>query len=299
MKKMTFTIQRFDPAKDAEPHNETYTVSVNEGARVLDALDEVRRSLDPSLMYRSCCRAGQCGSCAVRVNGNPTLACMEEATDGMVVLPLELPVIRDLATDIAPVLERLATILPSDSPGGLSKEEVALIKPLRECIECLSCVSACPALKVVDFAGPTAMRQEMRCALDPRDSGDRITEAIGRGLFACTTCHRCVEVCPKEIEIPGKAIEKLRERANRAGLTLPRHQAVAELIERADQGTEGLADSELSSAGSNGVVVHRAGGDSDIGQLLADSVSARDVGALETCLDEGNVLGSRAVGKGH
>jgi len=238
MKEMTLTIQRFNPSKDAEPHEETYKVSVNEGARVLDALDEVRRSLDPSLLYRSCCRAGQCGSCAVRVNGDPTLACMEEATDGMVVLPLELPVIQDLATDIAPVLERLATILPSDSPGGLSKEEVALIKPLRECIECLSCVSACPALKVVDFAGPTAMRQEMRCALDPRDSEDRITEAIGRGLFACTTCHRCVEVCPKEIEIPGKAIEKLRERANRAGLTLPRHQAVAELIERTGRSVE-------------------------------------------------------------
>ncbi|MCP1714406.1 fumarate reductase (CoM/CoB) subunit B [Methanocalculus alkaliphilus] len=238
MKEMTFTIQRFDPETESGPHCESYMVRVNDGARVLDALEAVRRDHDPSLAIRSCCRAGQCGSCAVRMNGSPVLACMEEAADGMIIEPLDLPLIRDLVTDIAPVLERLATILPSEVGDGLSREEVELIKPLRECIECLSCVSVCPALKVTDFAGPTAMRQEMRCALDPRDTRDRIPESIERGLFACTTCHRCVEVCPKEIEIPGKAIEKLRERANRAGLTLPRHRAVADLIERTGRSVE-------------------------------------------------------------
>ncbi|MCP1661451.1 fumarate reductase (CoM/CoB) subunit B [Methanocalculus sp. AMF5] len=238
MKEITLTIERSDPAQERKPHRETYTITVNEGARVLDALEEVKRTHDPSLLFRACCRAGQCGSCAVRVNKNPVLACMEEASDQMLVEPLELPVIRDLATEIAPVLEKLARITESGEPRPLSKEEVEAIKPLRECIECLSCVSVCPALKVVDFAGPTAMRQEMRCALDPRDTTDRIPEAIERGLFACTTCHRCVEVCPKEIEIPGKAIEKLRERANQAGLTLPRHQEVAQLIEETGRSVE-------------------------------------------------------------
>ena len=38
-------------------------------------------------------------------------------------------------------------------------------------------------------------------------------------------------MCPKDIEIPGKAIEKLRALANRKGLTLPRHQEVAALIQ--------------------------------------------------------------------
>ena len=44
----------------------------------------------------------------------------------------------------------------------------------RDCIECLCCVSVCPAVDVTTFLGPTAMRQEMRLVLDPRDSGDRI-----------------------------------------------------------------------------------------------------------------------------
>ncbi|MDD3111353.1 MAG: succinate dehydrogenase/fumarate reductase iron-sulfur subunit, partial [Methanofollis liminatans] len=67
-------------------------------------------------------------------------------------------------------------------------------------------------------------------ALDPRDTGDRVPEAVKEGLFFCTSCQKCWKVCPKEIEIPGKAIEKLREIANRQGLTLPRHQEVAELV---------------------------------------------------------------------
>jgi fumarate reductase (CoM/CoB) subunit B len=70
----------------------------------------------------------------------------------------------------------------------------------------------------------------MRIALDPRETGARIRDAIEEGLFTCTSCQRCAVVCPKEIEIPGKAIEKLREIANREGFTLPRHQEVAALV---------------------------------------------------------------------
>jgi len=85
-------------------------------------------------------------------------------------------------------------------------------------------------MDVTKFLGPTAMRQEMRLALDPRNIDDRITAAVQEGLFTCTSCQACWKVCPKEIEIPGKAIEKLRSLANKKGLTLPRHQEVAALV---------------------------------------------------------------------
>jgi fumarate reductase (CoM/CoB) subunit B len=85
-------------------------------------------------------------------------------------------------------------------------------------------------MDVTKFLGPTAMRQEMRLALDPRDGGDRIVDAVQEGLFTCTSCQACWKVCPKDIEIPSKAIEKLRALANKKGLTLPRHQEVAALV---------------------------------------------------------------------
>ena len=196
---MRVHISRFDPNTDAAPHTETYDVRVEGGARVLNVLDAVRDEIDPTLGYRHCCRAGQCGSCAVRVNGESVLACMEEAHDGDLIEPLELPRIRDLITDIAPVMAQIAWLNPGPDGGDapvcgceVTHETIGEIKPLRECIECYCCISSCPAFAASEYAGPMVMRQEQRLNLDPRDGGDRIEEAIAKGLFACTTCHKCV-----------------------------------------------------------------------------------------------------------
>jgi fumarate reductase (CoM/CoB) subunit B len=230
MKDLTVRVFRFDPAKEETPHYQTYQVSVNEGARVLHVLHAIHDEHDAALSYRFCCGSGQCGSCAVRVDGEPVLACMEEARDGITIEPLDLPVEKDLAIDMEPYLAAISALVPAGSCTMPAPEVIDAIKPLRSCIECLACVSACPALKVTEFAGPTVMREEMRLALDPRDSVDRAPRAVEEGLFTCTSCQACWKVCPKEIEIPGKAIEKLRSLANRKGLTLPRHQEVAQLV---------------------------------------------------------------------
>lgn len=230
MKDLPVQVFRFDPATDEQPYLQHYLIRVHEGARVLHVLHAIHDEHDPSFSYRYCCGSGQCGSCAVLVNGEPVLACMEEARAEMIIEPLELPVKKDLVVDMVPYLVAISSLEPGDDFRMPTPEEVEAIKPLRSCIECLACVSACPALRVVEFAGPTAMREDMRLTLDPRDSHDRVTEAIAEGLFTCTSCQACWKVCPKDIEIPGKAIEKLRALANRKGLTLPRHQEVAKLV---------------------------------------------------------------------
>ncbi len=234
---MNVTISRFNPETDSVPRMEPWQVNVEEGARVLNVLAAIH-ALDPTLAYRSSCRAGQCGSCAVKVNGEPVLACTEEAKEGMVIEPLDLPVIQDLMVDLISGISSIPRIHTCTCGTLPSQDEVAKMKPLRDCIECLSCVSVCPAMKVTDFLGPTSMRSQMRIALDPREPGNRIREAISQGLFTCTSCNRCWRVCPKDIETPGKAIEKLREIANREGLTLPRHQEVAELVRTTGRSVE-------------------------------------------------------------
>lgn len=265
-KMLSVRILRFNPADQSTPEIKEYSVKVHEGARVLDVLKAVRDTVDQTLLFRHCCGAGQCGSCALKVNGEPRLACMTEAADGMLLEPLDLPVIRDLVTDIGKYLKEMPYLVPaceecagsdgsdasssgscscacSCSFGMPSKEETAEMKPLRDCIECLCCVSVCPAVKVTDFAGPTYMRQEMRLALDPRDCDkDRIKGITEKGLFNCTTCQACVLACPKSIKIPGKAIEKLRILANREGLTLPRHKEVAGLVKTTGRSVQPLPD---------------------------------------------------------
>ncbi len=249
MKELTVRVFRFDPEHEREGQFETYTVTVNEGARVLHVLHAIHDEIDPTLSYRYSCSSGQCGSCAVRVNGEPVLACMEEAHDGITVEPLNLAVKKDLVTDLVPRLEEIAYLQPKKEAVLPRKADIDAMKPLKDCIECLCCVSVCPAVDVTKFLGPTAMRQEMRLALDPRDSGDRISDAVREGLFTCTSCQACWKVCPKKIEIPGKAIEKLRAHANKRGLTLPRHREVAALIRETGRSIPRTTESFLEKAG--------------------------------------------------
>jgi len=230
MKEISVRVFRFDPEHDKEPHFQTYTVQVNDGARVLHVLHAIHDENDPTLCYRYCCESGQCGSCALRVNGEPVLACTEEAKEGMTIEPLNLPITRDLVVDLKPYIRALPRLIPGAEFRMPTMEEVEELKPLRSCIECMACVSVCPALQVIEFAGPTAMRQETRLAIDPRDTCDRVTEAVNTGLFTCTSCQACWKVCPKDIQMPGKAIEKLRAMANKMGLTLPRHLEVAKMV---------------------------------------------------------------------
>ena len=181
--------------------------------------------------------------------GAGVLACMEEAKDNSTIEPINLSVKKDLVVDLLPKLEQIASFLPKKEIVLPKKEDIDTIKPLRDCIECLCCLSVCPAVDVTKFLGPTAMRQEMRLALDPRDNGDRVSDAVRDGLFTCTTCQACWKVCPKEIETPAKAIEKLRARANKLGLTLPRHQEVAALVRETGRSVPRTSESFLEKVG--------------------------------------------------
>ncbi|MFZ0182952.1 MAG: fumarate reductase (CoM/CoB) subunit TfrB [Methanoregula sp.] len=252
MKDLRVTVLRFDTKKDPAPHPETYTVRINEGARVLHVLHAIHDEIDPTLSYRYCCGSGQCGSCAVRVDGEPVLACMKEATDGITITPLNLPVKKDLVVDLLPKIATIASLVPAQGEAMQlpTIAQIEEIKPLRDCIECLACVSVCPAMDVTSFLGPTAMRQEMRLALDPRDTGSRVPDAVRDGLFTCTSCQACFVACPKKIQIPGKAIENLRALANRQGFTLPRHQEVAALIKETGRSVVRTAPSFMEQVGT-------------------------------------------------
>jgi succinate dehydrogenase iron-sulfur subunit len=83
-----------------------FTVEVEEGMVILDALHRLQATQAPDLAIRWNCKAGKCGSCSAEVNGRPRLMCMTrlnlfDPAETITVTPMRtFPVIRDLVTDV-------------------------------------------------------------------------------------------------------------------------------------------------------------------------------------------------------
>ncbi|MCK5344205.1 MAG: succinate dehydrogenase/fumarate reductase iron-sulfur subunit, partial [Candidatus Heimdallarchaeota archaeon] len=185
-----FKIHRYNPDLDDEPTFTTYDVPYIDRQGVLDALHYVFQNLDSSLAYRWNCRTGQCGSCAININGVPGLACRTVVDPSKIYIlePLSnFPIIRDLVVDLGPGFDRLKKLRPflertsaPESPENLTRDQVSAAMELRSCIECFACYAACPAVASAkqEYAGPIAMRELASLELDPRDQGDRVQLAI-------------------------------------------------------------------------------------------------------------------------
>lgn len=219
----TFTIKvyRYDPGEGENPRYDTYSVAGSSASRVLDILRTVYHESAGDLAFQYACRIGRCGTCSVRVNGRPVLACQERATDHMTVEPLSpFPVIRDLVVmrEVAEkTLARLQLTPARDHPHPGSREVIDP-KTAREvgvmgaCISCMACVSACPAVEERRFYGPAFLLQLRRLAQHPADHHNRVEQAVEAGLFECFGCDACTQVCPADLS-PAEAIRAFRRDA--------------------------------------------------------------------------------------
>ena len=96
----------------ADGRYQDYAVQQRQNQTVLDVITYVQRHLDSTLAYRFACRVGMCGSCAMTVNGRPRWTCRTHVAKvvekgRLEIGPLEnLPVIKDLATDMTRFFER-------------------------------------------------------------------------------------------------------------------------------------------------------------------------------------------------
>ena len=234
-------VSRFNRESDSEPHLECYEIEKTPHMKVLDALQAINEKYDADISFQSSCRAGQCGSCGILFNGNGALACQKEIKDGAIVEPLNFPVIKDLIVDRSSIEAKVKQLELSlhcdhDCEGideSISKSDSAETKKVRSCIECYSCLSSCPVVNIAteEFGGPYLMRYIRKFESDPRDKFDRLKEALDDGLYKCTSCGKCLAVCPKNINTFGDAIEKMRAIAvaNGSG-PLPEHVAFKENI---------------------------------------------------------------------
>jgi len=179
-KEIEFKVQRFDPDRDERPYFKSYRLVLERGMTVLDALIKIKETQDPTLSYRTSCRMGICGSCAMYVNGKPVLACQTQVIDlnssVVVVRPLpNYPIIRDLVPDLGDLFDKHQYILPhilredqekNDRPEGeylQTPEELDRYIQFAYCIKCGACLAACPTCSTdTEFLGPQALTQAYR-----------------------------------------------------------------------------------------------------------------------------------------
>ena len=103
-----------------------------------------------------------------------------------------------------------------------SNESMLHLSGVMGCIMCGACVSDCTVLEVdKSFLGPAALAKAYRFVSDPRDDSTKFRlKALEKpsGMWDCTRCMQCVEVCPKGVDPMGKIME-LRDMALNNGLT--------------------------------------------------------------------------------
>ncbi len=223
----TFKVFRYDPSRGMEQRFDTFEVpSSGTGMTVLEGLYYILENLDPTLAFRSACRAAVCGSCAMHINGQYRLSCRTrvEAFKGkaVVVQPLlHLKLIKDLVVDMEPFWEHFKFVKPyliaaSESPEKeflQSPKNRKRLDPWVDCILCGCCYSSCPvAATNPDYLGPHALLWALRFANDSRDKAKKERMALigtNEGAFRCHTIFNCQQVCPKSLD-PTGAIARLK-----------------------------------------------------------------------------------------
>jgi succinate dehydrogenase iron-sulfur subunit len=249
MPEYTLRIRRYDPQSGGAAYWEDHTVNLEPKQSVLDAILQVKDDTDGSIGIRCSCQQAICGSCGVRMNGKPGLACnthLDEAAErghdagwkpeengdaaGGNVISVEpmgnMPVIRDLIVDMDAVhwkkIQRVTPWLINKEPVPereyiVPHENMVDITQTMACIQCGACVSDCLSMEVdPGFIGPAALAKAYRFVGDPRDADhkERLKDLSEdeQGIYDCTHCFSCIDACPKGVD-PMSQIMRLRRRA--------------------------------------------------------------------------------------
>ncbi|MEA3288964.1 MAG: succinate dehydrogenase iron-sulfur subunit [Campylobacterota bacterium] len=232
VKKLTFKVFRFNKDTDYLPYYDTIEMDVNQDELVLDIMNRIKWEHDGSFSYRRSCRHGICGSCAVKVNQKPTLACKDNVFELVEIFGNELTIdpqdigraYKDMVIDKNNFWTKYDSVQPylvadidehPKSENVVSIEDTEKIDEADYCIQCGNCFYACSALDVnPEYVGPAALVKAWRFNSDVRDTASESRldslQQIGSGIWDCVKCNECAEACPKEIN-PIDKITKLHQ----------------------------------------------------------------------------------------
>jgi succinate dehydrogenase / fumarate reductase iron-sulfur subunit len=220
------------------PSFDSFEIPLKRWTTVLDALIYAKSYIDSSIGIRYSCRMASCGSCGMKINGIPRLACYTNISelegDTVTCEPLpNFPHIRDLVTDfsqffnhhkeMSPYIHNEKADIEAKANQEIQEHILSEFKQTPEdvekylqfsyCIRCGLCYSACPTVATdTKFPGPQALSQAYRYYADTRDNGDkqRMNSIDNRhGIWRCHFAGSCSQVCPKGVD-PALGIQMLR-----------------------------------------------------------------------------------------
>jgi succinate dehydrogenase / fumarate reductase iron-sulfur subunit len=206
------------------PSVDTYLIDTQDcGPMVLDGLIWIKNHIDPTLTFRRSCREGVCGSCAMNIDGQNTLACTKSMHDVegrrgegqsaaapaggegpgagpdqfLRAIRLDRAVAEDHHADAAEGMEA--------EPRGPRKARRPLrVHPVRLLLDLV------PELLVEQRPLPRAraLLQATRWVKDSRDeaTGERLDNLEDPfRLYRCHTIMNCAKACPKGLNPPRRS----------------------------------------------------------------------------------------------
>ena len=228
---MKISVCKFDPSKDAAPYYVSGEVPYKERMTALEALVHFHENIS-AINFDYSCACRLCGRCSVMMDGEPVLACVTPIEDADHVFdPLKgFTVIRDLVVDktsydnqlsrlydrvrVEPFNEK--TIVPENYDPTIKD----MLYTIEFCNRCGACDASCPAKQAYpdEYVGPAGMLAIGYRYLDPLDQGDRVMEAVSKGLFRCIQCGKCDEVCAQQDINHAEMWKILRKAAEERGI---------------------------------------------------------------------------------
>src|SRR4051812_1449171 len=138
MTDFTLRLRRYDPESGEAPYWDEHTIELEPHRSVLAGLLQAKDKNDGSIGIRCSCQQAICGSCGVRINGQPGLAChqhlgeaqLTSGPDGVIEIePMgNMPIIKDLIVDMDAVhwkkIKRVTPWLLPDEDNMPEREHI-------------------------------------------------------------------------------------------------------------------------------------------------------------------------------
>ena len=158
--------------------------------------------------FQCSCLQKKCGSCALVVNGRPTLGCNAILKDYKGVIKVEplrkFKTVCDLVVDRSILFENLKTLrLWLEEDANIKEKRRWLTYDASECIQCGLCLEVCPNFYCGgNFFGMNSIILTTRLLTEINESERKIIAKLydKHAYSGCAKSLACKKVCPKGIQ---------------------------------------------------------------------------------------------------